>query len=118
MKNLIKSLAIVCLSGIITLNIQAGEKEKPAANSVSITLSGQVIDKESGEALTGVAIVMENSDKVVYSDFEGYFSFVNVTPGEYKLKAMYVSYEDEEKMIKSNAGSKSLNVKFEMISQE
>ena len=53
-----------------------GDKEVKAAELATLnttSLSGVVLDNETGEALTGVAIHFEGSNEVVYTDFDGNF---------------------------------------------
>lgn len=58
-----------------------------------VSLSGQVVDLVSGEALTGVEVEIEGVDQKVYTDFDGNFEFKNLKPGEYNVIASYISYD-------------------------
>lgn len=58
-----------------------------------VDLSGVVIDFETGEALTGVEVYIEDLDQKVYTDFDGRFTFENVKEGEYDIVASYISYD-------------------------
>jgi len=48
-------------------------------------VSGQVFDKESGEVLSGVVILIEDSDFATISDSQGRFNFTGVDQGVYIL---------------------------------
>ncbi len=76
-----------------------GDKEMEVAEVASInttSLSGVVLDTETGEALAGVAIRFEGSNKTVYTDFDGNFKISNVVPGNYNVLSNYISYTDNK----------------------
>ncbi|MFA9371683.1 MAG: carboxypeptidase-like regulatory domain-containing protein [Labilibaculum antarcticum] len=76
-----------------------GDKEMEVAEMATITttsLSGVVLDTETGEALTGVAIRFEGSNETVYTDFDGNFKITNVVPGNYNILSSYISYKDNK----------------------
>ncbi len=62
----------------------------PAVSSVSI--SGKVIDFNSGESLAGVEVAIVGSTQKVHTDFDGNFTIENVKPGSYNLIASFISY--------------------------
>jgi hypothetical protein len=71
--------------------IQAKDPEPSNIQSLS-SITGQITDQSTGEGLPGVALVIAGSDIKVYTDFDGNFTFNNITPGEYTIIAEYVSY--------------------------
>lgn len=71
--------------------IQAKDPEPSKLQSLS-SIKGQITDQSTGEGLPGVALVLSGSDIKVYTDFDGNFTFNNITPGEYTIIAEYVSY--------------------------
>lgn len=76
-----------------------GDKEMEVAEVATFattSLSGVVLDNETGEALTGVAIRFEGSNETVYTDFDGNFKIVNVVPGNYNILSSYISYNDNK----------------------
>jgi hypothetical protein len=76
-----------------------GDKEMEVAEMAAIvttSLSGVVLDNETGEALTGVAIRFEGSNETVYTDFDGNFKIANVVPGNYNILSNYISYNDNK----------------------
>jgi predicted nicotinamide N-methyase len=91
---------------VLSTNIQAinvvtpeGDVEMKTSDLVKFettTLSGVVLDHETGEALVGVAIRFEGSKKTIYTDFDGNFKFENVVPGTYNLLSNYISYNDNK----------------------
>ncbi|MDE5422242.1 carboxypeptidase-like regulatory domain-containing protein [Ancylomarina sp. DW003] len=81
---------------IVTPN---GDKKVETAELATInttSLSGVVLDNETGETLTGVAIRFEGSDEVVYTDFDGNFKIDNIVPGNYNILSNYISYSDNK----------------------
>lgn len=60
----------------------------------SMNISGQVIDFETGEALTGVEIILEGTSEKVFTDFDGNFLFSELQPGEYNIVASFISYKN------------------------
>ena len=58
------------------------------------SVQGRIIDKSTGEPLAGVSVKIEGTNLEVYSDFDGNFSFQNITPGIFNLKISLVSYKE------------------------
>lgn len=76
-----------------------GDKEieiSEMATLATTSLSGVVLDNETGEALAGVAICFEGSNETVYTDFDGNFKIANVVPGNYNILSSYISYNDNK----------------------
>jgi len=75
---------------ISTTTLFAAAEKAPVAATTSI--SGQVVDKLTGEALAGVKISLNESESVVYSDLEGNFEINNVKVGNNSIKTNLISY--------------------------
>ena len=76
------------------LTYAANEESAGSESAVMTTsVSGKVLDKITGEALVGVKVSVEGSEKTVYTDFEGNFEIENVRPGNIELTASYISYK-------------------------
>lgn len=56
-------------------------------------ISGQVIDSETGLPLIGVNVVIEGTAMGAATDPDGYYAILNVSPGEYTLKASMIGYQ-------------------------
>lgn len=56
-------------------------------------ISGRISDKQTGEPLIGVNVVLVGTVRGAASDYNGYYSILNVIPGEYSLKAMMIGYQ-------------------------
>ncbi|MBP7506875.1 MAG: carboxypeptidase-like regulatory domain-containing protein [Prolixibacteraceae bacterium] len=93
MKKLALSLAILCV--VLTSNAKNKNENSEAIDKKipAIQISGNVIDKDSKEALVGVEVKIEELNMKTYTDFDGKFSFRNLKPGEYNIVASYISYE-------------------------
>nr|WP_320117708.1 carboxypeptidase-like regulatory domain-containing protein [uncultured Marinifilum sp.] len=92
-------LAIGLESQAINVVTPEGDKELDAAAIATIettSLSGIVLDTETGEALAGVAIRFEGSAETVYTDFDGNFKISNVVPGNYNVLSSYISYTNNK----------------------
>jgi iron complex outermembrane recepter protein len=63
----------------------------------TFTLSGQVLDRATGESLIG-ATVMASDNVGAVSDFEGNYS-IDLKAGEYTLTVSYVGFEPTQKTI-------------------
>lgn len=56
------------------------------------TITGLVLDKETGEAIIGANVLLENSNIGAATDLEGKFRIENVIPGKYNVIVSYISY--------------------------
>ncbi len=82
------TLILAVLISIITLF--AVTEKVPVLTTTTIT--GQVIDKVTGEALAGVKISLNKSETVVYSDLDGNFEISNVNVGNNNIRTNLISY--------------------------
>lgn len=100
-----------------TATIIAGEKKSAkAVETITVTcsLSGIVVDKSTGEPLTGVEVGIEGTDLKAYTDFDGGYTFENLSPGEYSVSASLISYRcNGSKSIKLNVNKEHLNIELE-----
>ena len=87
-------------------------KTDSKAEVAVLSLSGNIIDEVSGEALVGVEVKVDGSDQKTYTDFDGHFVIDNLKSGECKLVASYTSYNKSEKTFQMN--SKNNQVKIEL----
>ncbi len=76
------------LSGIVLLLLVPG-----TASAQTGTVSGAVLDAESGTAIPGVNIILEGTQTGTASNADGFFTF-EAPEGEYTLLASFVGYED------------------------
>ncbi|MFA5328861.1 MAG: carboxypeptidase-like regulatory domain-containing protein [Prolixibacteraceae bacterium] len=111
MKKIIFALLVAFVS-TSTFAEKTETKAEAKAEAAIVSLSGNVIDEVSGEALVGVEVKVEGSDKKAYTDFDGHFVIDNVKAGDCKLVSSYTSYNKNEKSFTVN--SKNNQVKIEL----
>ncbi len=68
-------------------------KTETTAEKAVLSISGEITDQATQEALVGVKVTLEGTDKVAYTDFDGKYSFESLAPGTYNLTASYISYQ-------------------------
>lgn len=56
-------------------------------------ISGRITDEQTGDPLIGVNVILEGTMQGAASDQDGYFSILNVYPGEYTIKATMIGYQ-------------------------
>jgi outer membrane receptor for ferrienterochelin and colicin len=78
--------ALVCFALFVTTNLKAQETG---------TISGTVVDAETGETLIGVNIMVEGTSTGTATDLDGFYSIPNLEPGTYTLVATYVSFQKQ-----------------------
>jgi len=66
------------------------------------SLSGNVYDAETNQALPGASIVLNNSFRTTVTDLNGNFTFVGLKSGKYIIKVSYVGYETSKKKVSLN----------------
>ena len=66
----------------------------PIKTNKTVKISGKVVDKITGETLTGVKVMANNCDKAVYTDFEGNFEIE--CEQDNNLTVSLISYESVE----------------------
>ena len=84
------------------------------SEAIVLSLSGNVIDEVSGEALVGVEVKVDGSDQKAYTDFDGHFVIDNVKSGDCKLIASYTSYNKNEKTFTMNAKSNQVKIELQV----
>lgn len=97
-----KFFAVACImlsSAVVVLATQTpdGHKDKAApaaeAKAEAVVLKGNVVDSQTLESLTGVALEIVGTKTVVYTDFDGNFTITDLEPGYYNIVVRYVSYQ-------------------------
>ncbi len=58
-------------------------------------ISGVVKDADTGEALPGANVIVEGTTFGASTDLEGFYSIINVPPGVYTIKVIYVGYAEQ-----------------------
>ena len=93
MKKTIITLILTAIIGFAFADNDGTKNSAPAeAPLLSVTLTGNIVDLASGEALVGVEVKIDGTDIKTYTDFDGNFEIPDVKPGKYSLIASYISY--------------------------
>ncbi|WP_457566815.1 TonB-dependent receptor [Caldithrix abyssi] len=59
-------------------------------------IAGRVVDKNTGEPLSGCNIIIKGTQMGGATDIDGYYVILNIPPGVYTLQAIYVGYVTQE----------------------
>ncbi len=88
--------------------------------SQEMVISGTVIDQQTGEPLTGVAIKHPSSGIEVITDFDGFFSISAPRQGINELTVTYVSYEQMKlnRVVVREDETKELNIKMRRLGSD
>jgi len=93
-------LFVIIISLVVSLSSFANQDKEGKNNqetkqkiSSPSMIKGQIIDKTTGDALTGVTARLNNGSEA-YTDFDGNFVFKNVKPGKYQIQTSFISYEN------------------------
>jgi outer membrane receptor protein involved in Fe transport len=76
-------LAAVILALLVASSAWAGTTGK---------IAGKVLDRDSGEPLPGVSVLIKGTATGAATNIQGEFFIINVPPGEYDLRATLVGY--------------------------
>lgn len=110
MKRTFLSLLLIAFIGFV---FAGNDKSKETPAPATITVTGNVVDMVTGEALTGVEIIVEGTETKVYSDFDGNFTISNVKPGEYNIVASFISYKKSLVEDYKADGNKSIDIQLQ-----
>lgn len=121
MKKVLLTLSLISVVALsfAANNDKVANKDKSSvatssSTASSVSISGRVIDLNSGEALAGVEVAIEGQSKKAHTDLDGNFKIDNLKPGEYNVIASYISYNksfiEKLEVVKSN---QSLDIKLQ-----
>jgi len=74
----------------------------PVLASAQLTISGKITDAQTGEALSGTTVTVQNSNITTVSDAKGNYSIVNLKAGKYLVKVSYIGYRQLTKNVDLN----------------
>lgn len=77
-------------------------------------LAGRVVDKQSGEPLIGANILIKDTQFGAATDLDGYYSILNLPPGNYVLQAIYIGYQTIEITNVTVSVDLTTNIDFEL----
>jgi hypothetical protein len=95
-------LIIVTLLALNNINAK-GKIEQDMVVEIAISdnkLNGVVLDKQTNESLAGVAVYV--AGQKAYTDFDGNFTFNNVSKGKLEVKISMISYQDQTITVDTN----------------
>ncbi|MCF6342466.1 MAG: carboxypeptidase-like regulatory domain-containing protein [Bacteroidales bacterium] len=96
MKKLLSVMALVSLLSITAFANNENEENKNTKKPLTTTsIKGVILDKDTGESLAGVKVVIAELDQQVYTDLEGNFEFKNVTKNTYTIESEMISYKKQ-----------------------
>ena len=84
-------LLLLISSGLITFNQSCKE---PPVEAEPGAINGFVKDKDSGEPIENVEVLLMPIDKIVTTKSDGYFEFKDLEVGDYSLAASKTGYKD------------------------
>ncbi len=58
-----------------------------------VSVSGYVVDEESGESIVGVNVVVKSADLGAATDLQGFFVIRNLSPGQCLLELSHIAYQ-------------------------
>ncbi len=111
---LITILMLASLSIFANENSKKAEEESAkveASATVTKSISGRVIDLNTGEPLAGVSVSIDGSTAVAFTDFDGNFVFNNVDVTSKTLSASFISYEKASVIISDSKNTVILSLK-------
>ncbi len=120
MKTLAVSLVMIAFLASNAFAETSNRIEKPGEPApVNTSISGVIVDEETGEALTGVEVKLNGDESSTYTDFDGMFVFDQVKPGDYSVEASIISYQPLSRSVKVNVNEMhALNLKLGTVNNE
>ena len=98
-----KTICLFVLSALIVC-AAVSSCTKESYDSINTTITGTVLDNESGDALGGVQITLLPGGRNTYSGSDGFFQFNDIEAQQYTIQAQKTGYRTERKTIHPNAG--------------
>jgi len=94
-------LLIACFTVFNISMVKAHKEKEPVKdkkennnNEANYSISGKIIDFETGETLAGVQVAILELGISFYSDLDGCFKIINIDKGTYTFATQYISYEN------------------------
>ena len=115
-----KKTILLSLMAVIGIAINANEPSAKTENSKTKTttsaITGTIVDKLTGEPLSGVEVILMDTELKAYTDLDGNFKLQNVFPGAHAIKIDYISYQGAVENIKVEAGNtEKIEVKLKNV---
>lgn len=105
----------LCLFCSVVILLIASGVNPPIGNAQdTITLSGEITDSESGEALSYASILLKGTYIGTTSDQNGNYSIVLNSPAPHTLLFSYIGYRTEEIVIDDISALQAIDVQLEV----
>ena len=88
----------------------------PALALAQNSVSGTVTDKDSGQPLVGVNVVVEGTSMGSATGADGSYTISDVSDGSYTVTATYIGYSDQSKSVSVSGSSVTANFSLSSIS--
>jgi TonB-linked SusC/RagA family outer membrane protein len=99
--------------GLMVIVMIALAWKQPVYAQDTGTVTGVLIDEETGDPLTGANIILQGTNLGAATDINGVYKIENVPAGNYTLSASYIGYEGKSQSITVVAGE-VLKISFSM----
>ena len=83
-----------------------------SAYAQSGSLTGEVTDAETGEALIGATVYIESIQKGSQTNIDGRYTINDIPTGNYEVTISYVGYKTFQENVQITSGSNTLNVEL------
>ncbi|MFC1583042.1 carboxypeptidase-like regulatory domain-containing protein [Candidatus Neomarinimicrobiota bacterium] len=93
---------------------QSAQERTSRYPAITATLSGHVVNAETGERLPGANVFLTETDIGTAANIDGYFVFPQLSPGEYILKITYVGFKPAMDTVALEAGE-NLKRDYELL---
>lgn len=100
---------------LLIVVLLAGSTVFASGNNKTVNLKGKVVDNQ-GNPVIGAKIEIPTSNQIVYTDFDGEFSFQTSKTEEKQIKISYISFEDQNLILNSEDLSNS-DLLFQLFSK-
>ncbi len=87
MRSFVQASVLILIAGLASAACATA-----AENTAKGVIAGRVVDS-SGAILQGAQVRLQPTEQIAWSDASGEFSFINLTPGSYKVVVSYVGFE-------------------------
>ena len=106
MKKAILFIAVLAVA-VGAMAIEKPKVKEKVTEKVTQALTGMVVDQQTGEALAGVSVKIEGTDKCVFTDLDGQFEISDLNPGTYNFSVSLISYKTNSlKEVELDSGEK------------
>ncbi|MEZ4784485.1 MAG: carboxypeptidase-like regulatory domain-containing protein [Candidatus Kapaibacterium sp.] len=117
----LKALRFCATLSLITLFVTTSHPELAAQSPLRTTISGTVLDSESGEPVVGATISIQDQERTItgcVSDLNGRFSIALGTEGDVELHVRTLGFESFSRPLTLRGDSINLTIKLEGTSLE